>query len=149
MSKQIGLVTKTSSNGLTEVLTERRSACSGCQTTQGCNTCLTTAKIKAKVHNPIGAKPGDLVEIQMDNQAIWQGAMILYGFPLMGLIVGAIVGASVDVKWFASESTPSVLAGLAGLILGLALAVVLGNSRFVKQHLVPTITKVVSSAVPA
>ena len=116
------VVTKTSSKGLSEVLTERRSACGGCQTTQGCNTCLSTAKIKAKVHNPIGAQTGDLVEIQMDNQAIWQGAMILYGFPLMGLIVGAIVGASVDVQWFAGESTLSVLAGLAGLILGLALA---------------------------
>ena len=63
MAKQIGLVIGTTAKGLTEVLTERNSACGGCQTTQGCKSCLTTSKIKANVYNPIGAQPGDLVEI--------------------------------------------------------------------------------------
>jgi positive regulator of sigma E activity len=87
MSKQIALVTKITSKGLTEVLTERHSACGGCQTTHGCTTCLSSSKIKARVNNPVGARPGDVVEIHMKSRAVWQGALILYGFPLLGLIL--------------------------------------------------------------
>ncbi len=146
MPKQLAMVTKIASKGLTEVLTERHSACGGCQTTHGCATCLSDSKIKAKVNNPIHARPGDVVEIFMDNRAVWQGAAILYGFPLMGLIIGAVIGASFPGEWFANESTAAVLAGLAGLLAGLVLAIVMGNSRFAKTHLVPTITKVVTPA---
>jgi sigma-E factor negative regulatory protein RseC len=148
MSKQIALVTKITTKGLTEVLTERRSACGGCQTTHGCTTCLSSSTIKARVNNPVGACPGDVVEIQMENRAVWQGALILYGFPLMGLILGAITGATMGSEVSADENTAAVLTGLGGLLVGLGLAIVTGNSRYAKTHLVPTITKVVTPALP-
>jgi sigma-E factor negative regulatory protein RseC len=148
MSKQIALVTKITSKGLTEVLTERHSACGGCQTTHGCTTCLSSSKIKARVNNPVGARPGDVVEIHMKSRAVWQGALILYGFPLLGLILGAIIGATIGGEVSADESTAAVLTGLGGLLAGLVLAIVTGNSRYAKNRLVPTITKVVTPAVP-
>jgi positive regulator of sigma E activity len=95
------------------------------------------------VHNPIGARPGDVVEIYMHHRALWQGAVILYGFPLMGLIFGAVAGARFGSHWFGNESTAAVLAGLAGLAAGLAIAVAVGNSRYAKRYLVPTITKII------
>lgn len=149
MSKQIALVTKITSKGLTEVLTERHSACGGCQTTHGCATCLSSSKIKARVNNPVGARPGDVVEIYMTSQAVWLGALILYGFPLMGLILGAVFGAGIGGgAGIADESTAAVLTGMGGLLAGLVLAVVMGNSRYAKTRLIPTITKVVAPAVP-
>jgi sigma-E factor negative regulatory protein RseC len=147
MAKQIALVTKNSSKGMSEVLTERSSACSGCQTTHGCTTCLTSSKIKAKVNNPVGARPGDVVEIHMASRAVWQGALILYGFPLTGLILGAVTGAGIGGgQEVADQSTAAVLTGLGGLLAGLVLAVVTGNSRYAKTHLVPTITRIVTRA---
>ena len=149
MSKQIALVTKITPKGMTEVLTERHSACGGCQTTHGCSTCLSSSKIKAKVHNPVGARPGDVVEIHMASRAVWQGALILYGFPLMGLILGAITGAGIGGgEGYADENTAAVLTGLGGLLAGLFLAIVTGNSRYAKTHLVPTIIRVVTQSVP-
>lgn len=148
MSKQIGLVTKITTEGLTEVLTERHSACGGCQTTHGCTTCLSSSKVKARVNNPVGARPGDVVEIHMESRAVWQGALILYGFPLMGLILGAITGAAIGGEVSSDESTAAVFAGLGGLVAGLVLAIVTGNSRYAKTHLLPTITKVVTPAIP-
>lgn len=149
MSKKIGLVTHISSKGLTEILTERRSACGGCQTIHGCNTCLASAKIKAKVHNPIGARLGDIVEIQMDDKALWQSALILYGIPLLGLIGGAFAGPNTAILSFARESTTAVTTGLGGFILGIGIALVLGNSAYAKQHLIPSITRVVTPAIPS
>ncbi len=147
MSTQIGLVVQAPVDGLTLVLTERKSACGGCQTTHACNTCLTTAKIKAKVQNPIGARPGDVVEIYLDNRALWQSALVLYVLPLVGLFLGAIVGGALELSWFASQSTAAVLGGIMGLGIGLVLAVAVGNSRYAKQHFIPSITKVISQSV--
>jgi sigma-E factor negative regulatory protein RseC len=147
MAKQIALVTKILSKGMSEVLTERPSACGGCQPTYGCKTCLSGSKIKAKVNNSVGARPGDVVEIHMANRAVWQGALILYGFPLMGLVLGAAAGAGVSgAEAAANQSTAAVLTGLGGLLAGLVLAIVTGNSRYAKTHLVPTITQIVTPA---
>ena len=148
MAKQIGLVTRTSARGLTEVLTERKSACGGCQTTHGCKSCLTSNKIKAKVNNPIGARPGDLVEIHLAQGAVVQSAAIFYGLPLTGLIAGAFLGVGLGAGWFSNESTAAVLCGVIGLLLGLVSAVAFGNSAYAKKHLVPTIVRVVTPVVP-
>jgi sigma-E factor negative regulatory protein RseC len=146
MAKQIAMVTKTSSKGMSEVLTERSGACGGCQTTHGCTTCLSESKIRAKVNNPVGARPGDIVEIHMANRAVWQGALILYGFPLIGLMLGAITGAGVSGQGGTDQSTVAVITGLAGLLAGLLLAIMTGNSRYAKTHLVPVITRIITPA---
>ena len=148
MAKQFGLVIRTSAHGLTEVLTERHSACGGCQTSHGCKSCLTSSKIKAKVNNPVNALPGDVVEIHLAQRALAQSAAILYGLPLVGLIVGAILGAGPLARWFSDPSTAAAAAGILGLTLGLVLAVMAGNSAYAKKNLVPTIVRVVTPAVP-
>ena len=144
MAKQIGLVTQTFPKGLTEVLTERKGACGGCQPSHGCGTCLTSSKMKAKVHNPVNAQPGDIVEIQMDNSAIYFSAIILYGLPLLGLFAGAIFGVGAGKIWLESESLAAALFGIGGFGVGLFLAVMAGNSAYARQHLIPTITQVIT-----
>jgi hypothetical protein len=65
------------------------------------------------------------------------------------LILGAIAGASIGGgEGYANESAATVLTGLGGLLAGFGLAIVAGNSRYAKTHLVPTITRVVTPAVP-
>lgn len=147
MPKQIGLVTRILPQGLTEVLTERKGACGGCQPTHGCKTCLTSSQMKAKVHNPVGAQPGDVVELHMDNRAIYYSAIILYGMPLFGLFAGAILGMAVGKTWFESDSLATVLFGVGGVCLGFFMAVIAGNSVYAKQHLTPTITQVITPVV--
>lgn len=144
MAKQIGLVTQIFPSGLTEVLTERKGACGGCQPSHGCGTCLTSSKIKAKVHNPVDAQPGDVVEIHMDNHAIYYSAIILYGLPLLGLLAGAIFGVGASKIWFENESLTAALFGLGGLGMGLFLAVITGNSVYARRHFTPTIAQVIT-----
>lgn len=147
MAKQIGLVTRIFPRGLTEVLTERKGACGGCQPSHGCGTCLPNSKMKAKVYNPVDAQPGDVVEIHMDNSAIYYSAIILYGLPLLGLFAGAIFGVGTGKIWFESESLASALFGIAGFGVGLFLAVIAGNSAYARKHFVPTITQVITPAI--
>lgn len=148
MPKQIGLVTQNLPQGLTEVLTERKGACGGCQPTHGCSTCLTSSKMKARVLNPVGANPGDVVEIHMDNRAIYYSAIILYGLPLIGLFAGAVLGAGVGNRWFENVSLSAALFGLGGIGLGFFMAMMIGNSAYARQHFTPTITQVVTPVIP-
>lgn len=148
MPRQIGLVTQIFPQGLTEVLTERKGACGGCQPTHGCNTCLSTSKMKAKVHNPVGAQPGDIVEIQMENRAIYYSALILYGLPLIGLFIGAFFGMRMGKTWFENESLSAAFLGSGGMGIGFFLAMMTGNSAYAKQHLTPTITRILTPVIP-
>ena len=123
-------------------------SCSGCAPNHGCGTCLSNAKIKARAHNPVSARPGDLVEIHMDGKAIYLSALILYGIPLTGLIIGAIMGASMGSTWFDDESLAAALFGLAGIGTGFILAVIIGNSNYAKTRLTPTITRILTPVIP-
>jgi sigma-E factor negative regulatory protein RseC len=103
--------------------------------------------MKAKVHNPVGAQVGDVVELYLDNRAIYYSAIILYGMPLIGLFTGAILGMALGRTWFESESLSAAICGIAGVCSGLFLAVVAGNSTYAKQHFTPTITQVITPVV--
>ena len=148
MPTQIGLVTRQLPGGLTEVLTERKSACGGCQPSHSCSSCLTSSKIKARVHNPVGARSGDIVEIHLDSRAIYYSALVLYGLPLLGLILGAALGAGNAGTWLANASVAPALFGVLGIAAGFAVAVAIGNSTFARQRLLPTITRVVTPVIP-
>ena len=148
MPKQIGLVIQNMPKGMTEVLTDNTGACGGCQPTHGCHTCMSHSKVKARVLNPIGARLGDLVEIQLEQRAILQSALILFGLPLAGLIIGAALGFGWAAGQTLRESSAGVVFGLVGLVLGFGMAVWAGNSNHARKHLMPTITKVITPAVP-
>ncbi|WP_303785505.1 SoxR reducing system RseC family protein [Azovibrio restrictus] len=45
-----------------------------------------------RVRNAVGAKPGDLVSIILPAGALGRYATLAYGLPLLGLIVGALLG---------------------------------------------------------
>ena len=94
---------------------ERESACAGCSQSEVClslGACdRNTAKLK--VRNPVGAKPGDCVEIETrDGTVLWY-ALLVFILPLAmaggGYAVSELFGAGLWV---------SVLCGAAMLALG-------------------------------
>ena len=62
MAEHIGIVIKKESDRYAQVVTDRKGACGGCQSTpHGCRSCLASAKMESRVANPLGAQAGDLV----------------------------------------------------------------------------------------
>jgi sigma-E factor negative regulatory protein RseC len=112
---------------LAEVETWRRSACGHCAGgQQGCGTSLLAEVFgnrpsHVRVLNRISALPGDEVVIGVEEGAFLRATALLYGMPLLGLIVGAMLG-----KWLALRSglmgvePASLIAGLLGLAGALA-----------------------------
>jgi sigma-E factor negative regulatory protein RseC len=79
MAEHIGIVIKTESNNYAQVVTDRKGACGGCQSSPGgCRSCLTGAKMESRAANPIGVKPADLVKVHLSSANLFTGAAILY-----------------------------------------------------------------------
>lgn len=89
--EQIVRVTGLLPDNMAEVVRVRESACSGdCHQCAGCGATGQTMVLQA--HNPIGAKPGDLVKIQSESSPILKAAAILYVLPLVMFLAGYILG---------------------------------------------------------
>ena len=83
-------------------------------TCKGCSICRmgSSDTMIAEVENPGGAKGGDKVEMEVDTSSILKIAFIVYIFPIVGLIVGYLVGERIT-----GSELVGICFGIGGLIL--------------------------------
>lgn len=86
--EQIGYIRNTS-NGMAEVEVRRISGCGG--SCSSCGGSCDVPSIIVKMENPLGAKPGDYVEIKGQSNTIIKYALIVYMIPFFMLILGIIM----------------------------------------------------------
>lgn len=101
------------------VVVSRQSACGSCAAKSGCGTSVVASLFpqrsqQLRVANTQGARPGDRVIIGLEESGLQRASLLLYGVPLLGLLVGAAVGQ----QWGGSE-LQSILGGLFGASVGL------------------------------
>jgi sigma-E factor negative regulatory protein RseC len=135
---------------LTRVVVARHAMCEGCQQEGACNIALMEPgkDAEALVRNPLGARPGDVVEISMSERALIRGGAMLYLLPLV-LMLAAIVLA---VK-FKSVLAPglgddilALLAALAGLALSVPVVRIWSKrSKYLADN-TPVITSIISES---
>ena len=116
-------------DGTAHVMLVRQSACSG-----DCHKCSVCGAVEQKMlltaRNPIGAKPGDLVNIESASGPVLRGAAILYLLPLVLFILAYLWG----MQWH--------LGGLTGFVafaLGIGAAIVYDRFVVKKENTVYTI----------
>lgn len=149
MAEQIGIIINNLEDGSAVVVSDRKGACSGCHSGDGCRSCLSGAagnKIESRAANPIHARKGDLVRLRVKSSDIYKGAFILYLVPVIGLIAGAMLAAGGAARYGWPESVAAVLAGLVGLALGVAVVIAFDRSQSVRRRMTPTIIEVVHDA---
>ncbi len=113
------------------VRTQRKKACDSCQMRAACGQ-QTLVRLLSKeqglewlVANPLRAKPGDVVVMQVPESGVLGASLILYIWPLFTMLLLAMLAAQL---WPDAEAI-QVLAGLSGLGVGVALA-----ARFARQR---------------
>lgn len=111
-------------DGFAEVATLRRNACNSCDVKAGCGTSLIAAwfpqrRMTFQLRNEIGARPGDTVVVGLDEARLQRASMLLYGLPLAGLLLGAILGERIGTSLFGSAELGGVAGGLFGLTAAL------------------------------
>ena len=118
-------------DGTAEVLLVRESACSGdCHKCSGCGAAKETIFLTAV--NPIGAKPGDVVNVTSESGPVLLGAAVFYMVPMLLFLVGYYIGADL---WSLGGIT-----GVVAFVLGIVLAVVYDRKIAGKKKTIYTIT---------
>ena len=150
MADHIGVVLKNESGRYARVLTERKGACGGCQSSSSaCRSCLSSAKMESRVANPVGAEPGDMVMVHLSSGNLLAGAAILFLLPVLGLLIGAITGGWAATGYGLSEVFGSIAGAAAGLVLGYLAVIGFDRSPKMRKRIMPTITAVLASGAGA
>lgn len=97
-----------------KVLVFREEACGSCAS---CGACKTKPKM-IWLDNSLGAKPGDMVVLEMDNKQFFRSAFLLFGLPLILFIAGILISHFVQLgQTGTSNDMVSFLGGLVGLFI--------------------------------
>jgi len=148
MADHIGFVIKNDSGKYAQVITNRKSACGGCQSSpHSCGSCLTNSKMESRVANPLGAEPGDLVEVRLSSGNLFAGAAILYLLPILVLMLGAFLGTWASTLFGVTEISGSIGGAVTGLVIGYTAVIGFDRSQRIRRRIMPTITAILTPKV--
>jgi sigma-E factor negative regulatory protein RseC len=118
MATEKGIVTRVGS-ATAWVKTSRTSACEGCASRQSCHLKGDDdAEMEVEAFNDARAVVGDRIVLRVASGALLKVSFMLYVFPILLLILGAIVGQILGPAFHYDSSSFSLLLG--GVCFGLA-----------------------------
>lgn len=142
---QQGYIIEIVDNKTAKLKMQRHSACASCGK---CQTLSSESKeILVEVDNSIGAKPGDHVEVNMENMNVLKATALAYLVPLIFLLVGTIVSYfMLDMIISSQGIIVELISGIIGIMLMLLSYVILkkNDSKFRdSRKFIPVITKII------
>lgn len=145
MASEEGIVIRTAQQ-TAWIKTHRSSACESCSSRDACSTIGGGKEMEVEALNRIGAAAGDRVLISFDTGKLMGISFFLYIFPILLLIVGAVLGQQFAPHLGMNPSVASALGGFA-LFAVAFLLVRWGSTTFVKKEgYQPSISRIVSRA---
>lgn len=120
--------------------------CKACQAQGGCGTASLARFFQRRsrvtwARNPLAAQPGDRVVVGLDERALLRAAWVAYALPLAGLLGGALLGEQLGGAGI--KELAAAVAGLIGLIVGLAWSRQLGAGMSLKSDYQAVILRVI------
>ncbi|NLC69913.1 MAG: SoxR reducing system RseC family protein [Desulfuromonadaceae bacterium] len=145
MIEEIGTIVELRPDSVAMVQCRKSSACKGCASANLCSLGRDDGDRTVEVHNPLQAQVGERVRIATTSKAFYQSSFLVYIVPLIGLVVGALIGQSAG-RWIGIDpNIPSALGGFLSLAATL-LAIRSLNRRLPKERYMPTAVEVLSAA---
>ena len=143
MATEEGIVTKTGSGtGTAWVKTTRTDACESCTAKGACNMMGGGNEMEVEAVNKIGAKADDRVVIAFESSSLLKASFLIYLFPVICMVTGALLGQKLSLKYDLNESLFS--AGTAFIFFAAAFLFVRikGNRMAEKDAYRPRIVKI-------
>jgi sigma-E factor negative regulatory protein RseC len=141
MIEEIGTVI--SIEGLhARVSVPKKSSCQGCSS----GTCVAgDQSMEIEALNKAGAVAGQKVKVMVHTYAYMKGSMVIYGFPALLLVIGAVVGKEVMPRFFPSLDADSLSAifGFSFLIISFILVKIWAGGQGKKTASTPVIEEII------
>lgn len=125
-------------DGIAKLEVRRNGGCGG-----GCSSCASScsdASIEIiDVINTLQAEAGDIVEIKADSSRVLKYMMILYGIPLLFLLIGSI-GGYLYFGNTVSEFIP-LLVGIIAMVIGFIIVKIVDSKSNLSSEQINTMTR--------
>ena len=147
MSTEQGLIIDTNAD-IATVKTLRSAACESCDHKKNCGSASSNKnEMHVKVKNRLGAKIGDTVIISIKTTSLLKVAFLLYIFPILCMILGAVIGKKLAFSFTLDESLTSVLSGVIFFCVSFFLIRIKGRKMAFKEEYTPAILRVKKSGI--
>jgi sigma-E factor negative regulatory protein RseC len=144
MATEQGIVIKTDSSA-TWVKTVKSGSCAGCSARASCHTRGSGDEMEVKVINDAGAKVGDRIVLSFKTSSLLKATFLLYVFPILLLIVGAVFGQAIASKFDFDPSGLSAIMGFSFFFAALLIIKTTANKMARKKEYRPKIIKILNS----
>ena len=121
---------------LAEVTIQPHGGCSKCSMKSACSPDGSTLKLWAA--NPRGARPGDIVIIELKPEIKILGSALVFLVPLAGLFLGYFSG-----EYWGGSDGYGILGAIAGLMLFFGLVRLIDKALSRNSNLSPVITRII------
>ena len=140
MIVEYGTIVELKGRQLAVVLCQKQSACKHCPSSGACQIGDDGKSMLVESFNQIGADVGDKVKVVTSTKHFLQSSFMLYIVPVIGLLIGAIVGQAI------ADNTdigidPPLLAALIGVafMVGTFLTIRVGTNSLKREIFMPKI----------
>lgn len=110
MNTEQGTVIRADSN-TAWIKTTKTGACESCSAKSSCHTLGGGKEMEVQAINEAGAQTGDQVVIGFETAPLMKVSFLIYIFPVLGLIAGAIVGETIAPYFSMNKSLSALLIG--------------------------------------
>ena len=141
MATERGIVIKLDST-TAWVKTTRTSACKTCSAKSSCNVVESGKEMEVQAINEAGAQVGDRIIISIDTASLLKASFLLYVFPILLMIAGAVIGQKAGPLFDIDPSLFSAVVGFLFFIISFWFVKSRGNQMALKNEYKPKIIRI-------
>ena len=145
MATEQGIVIRTNSSA-TWVKTIKTGDCAACSARGSCHTLGNTNEMEVKAINDVGARKGDRIVLLFETSSLLKATFLLYVFPILLLIIGALIGQEMAPHMGFNASGLSALTGFSFFFAAVLIIKTRANKMAQKNEYRPKIVKILARA---
>lgn len=143
MATEQGIVIRTDEGGAW-VKTIKTGACEGCSAKGACHAADGGEEMEVKAINEAGAKVGDRIVLNFETGSLLKATFLIYMFPVLLLIIGAVIGQEAGSYLDINPSGLSAVIGFSFFFASLLIIKIKANQLAKKNEYRPKIIKIVN-----
>ncbi len=125
------------------VKTTRSSSCKACAARASCDMQENGKHMEVEAINLAGARTGDQVVLHVESGSLLKAAFLLYVFPIICMLAGAILGSQLAQYWQKPETALTAVASFGAFALSFGIVRFHGNRMARKAVYRPKIIRIV------
>ncbi len=143
MATEHGIVTRIDSRE-TWVKTVKSGSCEGCSARGACHSLSDSGEMEVTAINEAGARVGDRIVLSFETASLLKATFLLYVFPILLLVVGAVIGQEAAPYFNFNPSAFSAIIGFSFFFAAVLVIKIKANKLARKNEYRPKIIKVLN-----